>query len=132
MILSLPLPLPLPPSLPLSPLGSNILSNGDHSANSYLLISPPSKKKPYLEDVCLIRKPDTCSINPPPGFTPPVSPPPKDSTDGVFETLREQFTTSQISALVEMLTKMTTKEEDKSKSIGYLVTKTADCLTDSM
>ena len=130
--LSLSLSLSLSPSLSL--IGTcPVDSNGDQSTptgNQYLLIAPPSKTRPSHKEFCPLKDHPTNAPHSPPGVTPPTTPP---TPDPVFEALKSQFNEKQIQALVDMLAKMNDRGGGGGEAnIGYLVTKTANTLTDSM
>uniref|UniRef100_A0A1X7TK65 Non-specific protein-tyrosine kinase n=1 Tax=Amphimedon queenslandica TaxID=400682 RepID=A0A1X7TK65_AMPQE len=113
---------------PVTPSGDEPTPTG----NQYLLIAPPSKTRPDHKETCLLKdrsKPNTPQ-SPPVCVTPPTSP---ATIDPIFETLKSQFTASQIQALVEMLAKMNDKGGGGGEAnVGYLVTKTANTLNESM
>ena len=121
------LSLPHSGTCPVTPSGDEPTPTG----NQYLLIAPPSKTRPDHKETCLLKdrsKPNTPQS--PTCVTPPKSP---STIDPIFESLKSQFTASQIQALVEMLAKMNDKGGGESEvNVGYLVTKTANKLNESM
>lgn len=106
------------------------------SDDSYLVVTAPNAKG-YLEEVCLLKDRylplnDVCNEpDDPAKFS--NGPQTDEPKDDVLKLLQQQFTPSQISKLMDMLTKMQVRDDSNStKSLSYLVTKTAGTLNDSM